>query len=140
MKAKFNPNTKRKFTTSHRREKGGLYREYAALVPSQYRPNEMQAVVSLRLYWPGQTTCYACLWVTHKKSVLPDGGTCVNGSGSAGGYGYCKASAAAAEAIRNAGFELESSIAGVGETAIRDAVLAVAKAAGWKAKLHEAHA
>lgn len=101
----------------------------------------MQAVVTLRLYWPGQTTCYACLWVTHKEAVCDDGGTCVNGSGSAGGYGYCKASAAAGEAIRNAGFKLEKSISGVGESAIREAILAVAKAAGWpSAKLHTAHA
>lgn len=141
MKAKFYKNVKRKFCASHRKEKGGFYQEYAALIPSKWSKQEFQAVVTVRLYWPGQTTCYACAFVTHKKAVLEDGGTCVSGSGSAGGYGYDKPSAAAGEALRNAGFALEKSISGVGESAIREAVLAVAKAAGWpNAKLHTAHA
>lgn len=140
MKAKFNAKAKRSFTTAHRKEKSGFFKEYAMLVPSRWSKQELQAVVTLRLYWPGQTTCYACLWV-HKNAVIADGGTCVNGSGTAGGYGYDKASAAAGEAIRNAGFTLEKSISGVGESAIREALLAVAKAAGWpSAKLHVAHA
>lgn len=141
MKAKFDKNAPRKFTTSHRKEKGGFYKEYSALVASKWSKQDLQAVVTLRLYWPGQTTCYACAWVILKNTVLEHGGTCVNGSGSAGGFGYDKPSAAADEAIRNAGFTLEKSISGVGDSAIREAVLAVAKAAGWpNAKLHTAHA
>ena len=141
MKAKFNPKAKRKFNLSFRKERSGLFREYAALVPSTYRKQDMHAIVTIRLYWPGNVTCYACAWIAHKKSVLPDGGTCVNGSGSAGGYGYDKPSAAVGEALRNAGFELSECISGRGESAIIEAALAVAKAAGWpKARLHIAHA
>jgi hypothetical protein len=64
-----------------------------------------------------------------------------NGSGSAGGYGYHRPSAAAQEAIENAGFTLANRIDGVGESAMREAVLAIAAALGYPgAFLHTAHA
>lgn len=145
MTATFNPSAKRKFTTSHRKEKGGFLKEYAALVPSTYAPNEMHAVVTIRIYWPGDVTCYACAWMQHRepfgKSADGYNETHVNGSGSAGGYGYCKQSAAAGEAIANAGFELSESISGRGESAIKSAVLAIASTCGWpEARIHVSHA
>lgn len=137
MKATFSTR-KNKYTSSHRKEKGGFFKEYAALVPSDR--DEMRAVVTLRLYWPGQVTCYACLWVTQAtEGGLP--GLCFNGSGSAAGNGYDKPSAAAGEAIRNAGFDLSEDIGGRGESSIKEAVKAMAEALGWPgAKLHVAHA
>ena len=63
------------------------------------------------------------------------------GSGSAGGYGYHRASAAAGEAITNAGFKLSESINGAGDTAIEDALCAIAQIQGYrKAILVESHA
>lgn len=133
MKATFDPTAKTKWTTSHRRENSGLHREYSMLIPSRYLEGEANSVVTLRLYWPG-TVCYACLWVWSEKITT-------KGSGSAGGYGYCKASSSAGEAIANAGFTLEKSIRGVGESAIREALRAIAVEIGHpEALLHEAHA
>lgn len=124
---------KTKFTTSHRKEKGGFHAEYSALVQSPYHPAELQAVVTLRLYWPA-STCYACLWINAELVHA-------SGSGQAGGAGYCKASAAAGEAIRNAGFDLSEYIHGRGTSLIGEAVLALAAAVGHpEAKLHAAHA
>lgn len=127
------------YRQSHRKENGGFSYEFAALVmePSSSRIVEMKAVVTLRLYWSGTgTTCSACIWTHGGRSD-----TYRNGSGQAGGGGYCKKSAAAGEAIRNAGFELSEDIHGRGEDCIRRAVIAVAAAIGYpEAKLHIAHA
>lgn len=62
---------------------------------------------------------YCNLWVN---------GECRSGSGSAGGGGYDKFSAALAEAYRNAGITLDTNIAGVGDSAIRKSMLAVGAA------------
>jgi hypothetical protein len=133
--ATFNPTAKTKFSTSHRKEKGGFHAEYAAIVPDDYEHNtsKCKSPVTIRLYWPG-SVCYACIWVNGEAIHT-------SGSGSAGGGGYCKASAAAGEAIRNAGFTLQSRIDGVGTNAIEQAVLAIAAAVGYpEAMLHTSHA
>lgn len=65
------------------------------------------------------------------------------GSARVGGYGYHKASAAAHNAIKCSSIDLDESISGVGESAIRDAVEAVARALYPEAKnitVHVAHA
>ena len=103
------------------------------VITSKYRPGEAHSVVTLRLYWPA-STCYACLWVNSDPVHT-------QGSGKAGGYGYCKASSAAGQAIRNAGFTLDREIDGVGIDAIREAMKAIAVELGHpEALLHEAHA
>lgn len=133
MKATFDPTAKTSYTTSHRRESGGLHHEFSMLIPSKYRPCEAQSVATLRLYWPG-TVCYACLWVNSDPVHT-------QGSGKAGGGGYCKASSAAGQAIRNAGFQLDHDIDGVGIDAIRTAMRAIAEELGHpEALLHESHA
>jgi hypothetical protein len=133
MKATYDPTAKTSYTTSHRRESAGLHQEFSMLIPSQYRPGEAQSIVTLRVYWPG-SVCYACLWVNADPVHT-------QGSGKAGGYGYCKASSAAGQAIRNAGFQLEHDIDGVGLNAIRDAMKALAVELGHpEALLHEAYA
>lgn len=66
-------------------------------------------------------TPYACFWAYCPS----ENGMWNNGSGTAGGGGYHKASAAAGKAIRSAGFSLSEDIDGRGDGAIRDAVLAV---------------
>lgn len=49
------------------------------------------------------------------------------GYGSAGGYGYCKRSSSMSHALEWAGIKLEKSINGVGESAMQEALEAIAK-------------
>jgi hypothetical protein len=114
---------------SNRKENAGLWREYALLSPA-----DGKAVVTLRIYWPG-TVAYACVWIHGGDSAY------ARGAGRAGGGGYCKASAAAGEALRDAGVTLESDIDGRGLEAISGAVRALGVKLGVAgAILHVAHA
>ncbi|MDK3074095.1 hypothetical protein QO034_13315 [Sedimentitalea sp. JM2-8] len=88
--------------------------------------NTGREIVIVRTYWPG-STCYACVW-THDP--LGYGG----GGGRAGGGGYCKQSAAVADALGAAGFKFDSAIAGVGMTAIDDALKAIAHHVGLRSR------
>lgn len=91
--------------------------EYALL----YTHNgQIKEALILRIYGtPAKNT--ACLWVNlHEKNIH------ASGSFSATGYGYHRPSEAAHVAFKNAGFEFEKSIAGRGESAIRDLIYAVA--------------
>lgn len=106
--------------SSHRKENHGLHKAYAAVVPSNGRARK---VVDLRIYWP-RDTAYACLWMGNDTFHSA-------GSGKAGGYGYCKESAAAAEAMSKAGVKLSKYIAGAGTDAVETAVLAIATALGY---------
>lgn len=102
------------------------------LKPSHRKENHFQEeitvfdgkkeVVNLRIYGTGARN-YACVWVKSPAHV-------VNGSGWAGGYGYHRPSAAAEEAFRAAGFTFDEHFGGCGESAMQDAAIAVAKAAG----------
>lgn len=133
MKATYDPTAKTHFNGSHRKE-NSLHKQFAVVIPSAYDPRDAHAIIDLRLYWPG-TVCYAALWVNTPNGIH------TQGTGKAGGGGYCKASSAAGQAIRNAGFTLEKRIDGVGESAIREALLAMADALGYPdAMLHVAHA
>lgn len=83
--------------------------------------------VTLRIYRPHNgSTAIACVWIN-----AGDAYGC--GSGSAGGYGYHKSSAAAQDAFSNAGVEFDAGIAGVGDSAIRSAILAVCARLGFHA-------
>lgn len=62
---------------------------------------------------------YACLWI-----IAP--GFYASGSGMAGGYGYHRPSAAAQEAFTRAGVQLAEPIDGRGDSAIEDALKALA--------------
>jgi len=84
--------------------------------------------VTLRLFMGRSnqaSVVYACIWCN-----TPD--RWFSGKGNAGGYGYCKQSAAADSAIRDAGIVLEKSIAGVGESAIREALAAITRKLGYR--------
>jgi hypothetical protein len=98
-------------------------------------------LVTLRLYCGrsrSSSTVYSALWV--------HGDQWTTGKGSAGGYGYCKYSQAAAGAIESAGIKLYGKaysstgevdfskpcdIGGVGESAIESALLAIGQALGY---------
>jgi hypothetical protein len=148
MKATYNPATPTKFNRNHRREKNGFHKEFSIITPHADCPGgpRAYAIATLRIYWPG-TVCYACLWVHVPGTRHPfdtpqiQEGVHTSGSGSAGGYGYCKMSSAAGEAIANAGFTLSQSINGRGESAVCEAMHALAAELGHPdALLHIAHA
>lgn len=135
MKATYNKNAKTKFTTFHRKENKCYFDSYTALVPyfNKYTNREdLKAIVELRLYGTGNSNT-AAIWINDTEIHT-------SGTGSAGGYGYHRPSAAAAEAITNAGFELDNPIAGRGDSAIEEAVMAIAESLGYKnASIFHAH-
>ena len=87
----------------------------------------LKNIITARCYMgrsASASTVYASIWVhstDHQTS----------GTGKAGGYGYHKESAAIAEAIKSAGIELDKDIAGAGESAIEQALGAIAYALGY---------
>ena len=126
--------TRKQHYISSFRKENNFHKSFSALIPAEYG-QEMKAVVELRIYWPG-SVAYAALWTF--PAVTEESAR--SGTGKAGGGGYCKLSAAAGTAIQNAGIDLASDIHGRGESAVRDAVLAIAAAIGFpEARLFVAH-
>jgi hypothetical protein len=74
-------------------------------------------------------TIHCCIWVFGKDhSVVGHR----SGSGKAGGYGYCKSSAAFAEALENAGFRTPfDSISGRGMYVVEDAIKGIGILLGY---------
>jgi hypothetical protein len=96
-------------------------------IPSPTNPHGFIAIADIRLYMGRSrtaSTVYAIAWINtpHHKYGL--------GVGQAGGWGYDKNSAAIDSALSDAGVELTRSIAGVGESAVREALHAIAVAIG----------
>ena len=82
--------------------------------------SDIHELATLRIYRGrsrNASRVYASLWLTY--------GNYNSGTGWAGGYGYHKASAAAAEAIRSAGIKLDKDIGGTGDRATEDAMHAI---------------
>lgn len=132
MKAKFNPAAKTEFTTSHRSEGKCFFKSITviSLADKPWRDGAMPERITARIYGTGKQNT-ACLWINSTTKKFPEG-VHVYGSGKAGGYGYHRPSAALGEAIRNAGFTLSESISGRGESAMREALMTMAKALGVK--------
>jgi len=84
--------------------------------------------------WMGRSNSasvvYASIWVHSRHKGID-----VSGHGSAGGYGYHKESAALMDAITSAGIKLDKNIDGVGDNAMKDAVEAIAHAAGFTGQI-----
>lgn len=95
---------------------------------------ELQDIATLRIYQGRGTTVRACFWLHFAEYR--------SGRGLAGGYGYDKVSAAAQDALTNAGIQLwgspyagreaisfkrRASISGVGDSAIEAALIAIGK-------------
>lgn len=97
-------------------------------------------------FWMGRSSkssvVYCSVWI-----YSPNHGPSYSGRGEAGGYGYHKASGALQEAFRAAGVVLWdkdekepigqrlANIAGAGDSAMHEVLLAVARAAGWRGAL-----
>ena len=94
---------------------------------------ELREVVTARWYmgrsWKSSTV-HCTVWILSGKN---------SGSGKARGHGYDKQSAAFAEACESAGISLSQDIAGVGESAIREAILAIGRALGYSGGLIVTH-
>jgi len=89
-------------------------------------------VITLRLYMgraSSSSVVYACLWVHGRNDFY------LSGKGKAGGYGYCKSSAAAGNAIKSAGIVLSEDVNGRGMGAVEAALELIAKKAGYSGKL-----
>ena len=81
-------------------------------------------VVAMRLYASTRAArIHACTW------IHPADGASRRGHGYAGGGGYCRRSAAGAEALEAAGVELTEDVAGRGTFVLCVALLATAAAA-----------
>jgi len=95
-----------------------------------------KTIIDVRVYRgrsASATTIYALAWI---RSVEKWG----EGEGRAAGGGYHKASAAIDEALSSAGVKLEHSIAGVGESAVIEALHALASHLGVaKARVVESY-
>ena len=128
-------------TNRNMHRKDSLHQEIAILDPSNGR-----AIVTCRTYIPG-TVAYVLLWISGN-------GVYARGTGKAGGYGYHKPSAALDSAIGDAGITLHGDvyggkrtdkrarISGVGDSAMVEALEAIARAVTGKRKFitHKAHA
>lgn len=82
---------------------------------------KIKHLATLRIYGT-KAQNYAAIWIHDSKTNIWTSGT-----GSAGGYGYHRPSAAAAEAIKSAGVKLSHSISGRGDRATEEALLSIGK-------------
>ena len=90
--------------------------------------DELKEIITVRCYMgrsTGASAVYAAIWVNTREYYS-------SGKGKAGGYGYHKASAAIADAICSAGITLDTNISGVGDSAIKEALSAIANALGFE--------
>lgn len=91
--------------------------------------------ISVRFYMGrsrNASTVYCSVWI-HGRNY--DSGPYVSGYGSAGGYGYCKSSAAFEAALTDAGVELSQPIGGHGMSAVRGALEAITRKLGYRGKM-----
>lgn len=121
---------------SANRKENAFCKQYAVYALDQLDYNgEPTELVCLRIY-STDSRAYACIWV-HGRTTNQYG----HGGGHAGGYGYHRASAAAQEAIKDAGITLSESIDGRGDESMKEAIRAIAEAAGsQKYFIGDAHA
>jgi hypothetical protein len=108
------------FIPSHRKE-NHFNNEYMAICP-----NTGQKIVTLKTYRTNARN-YAAVWFGGEINGAYHSN---QGTGFAGGYGYCRESAAAGSAIQSAHVSLWNDIDGRGTDCIRGAVLAIAAAYG----------
>lgn len=106
-----------KFNPNYRKEDHYLYEIAIMAVMENYT---VKNPVTIRIYGTNSRN-YSAIWANGN-------GIYKSGTGTAGGYGYHRPSAAAAEAIQNAGITLSEDINGRGDSAIREAAEAIARA------------
>ncbi len=102
---------------NHRKEKHYMESLLGVVVDD----GQLKEVVDLRVYGTNAMN-YVCVWINDSKHNIH-----ATGSGSAGGYGYHRPSAAASEAFAKAGVEFTDELAGRGDTIMESAVEAVVR-------------
>jgi hypothetical protein len=95
---------------------------------------DFETPVTVRFYTVNGGVWYCCAWIRGEDIY-------VHAQGKAGGYGYHKPSAAFADAMRSAGIRFDSGISGRRDSAINEAVEALARKVTGKRKffLHYSH-
>lgn len=126
MKATKN-NQSKGINTNHRRQ-ADFAGEYLFIARVG---DKLKDVIRCRLY-STKVRWYCCIWIQTETDY-------VSGSGYAGGYGYHKPSAAVSDAIQAAGYELSEDIDGRGDSAIEQAIQALAELHGYTGQLFYAH-
>ncbi len=115
----------------------GFYKEITVIDPDSAVNDVLGrsngSICIFRFYW-GSSVCHCIAWFHGKKHHG-------SGYGNAGGYGYCKESAAMDDAIRNAGIKLDTHFGGMGEQSMRQAAILIGRKLSGKRKLilHTAH-
>lgn len=112
----FNPTESHRNIHSYRREKS---------FDSQLSLIDLDAgreIACVRFYWPRETV-YCIVWIFSDKPA--------SGYGKAGGGGYHKRSAAMGEALTRAGVTLSKPIDWRGDSAMDDALIALARHMGF---------
>lgn len=107
-----------------------LVHAMSLIVSTSKGPRE---VVTAR-WWMGRSSqaseVHCSIWVHGHLG----NGTWTSGRGTAGGYGYCKKSAAFSDAVSSANIKLATYVNGVGIPAVREALEAIAKALGFRGR------
>ena len=129
MKTKAQKVVEIKEQTNGRQFDKPLHSTFTAIVraPRSYDNTGLANAITLRVYHSQRgSSFYASVWLafTDKRTGAR---VYASGCGSAGGYGYCKLSAACADALSSAGVKLSQNIAGAGERAVEDALRAICK-------------
>lgn len=99
---------------------------YTFVVVAHHK-GDLKEVLACRCYMGrsrNAETVYASIWTFGPKWL--------SGTGKAGGWGYCKTSAAINEAIRSAGIKLDKGIHGAGIERAMEAMTAIARALGFR--------
>lgn len=97
------------------------------LVAFDRNENELRQVIDVRWYMGRSSKAsvvYCSFWIRGN-------GRWITGYGKAGGYGYCKQSAAFADALTSAGIETWGHVHGAGDSAIIKAMHDIANVLGY---------
>lgn len=100
---------------------------FLAVIAPNARPREQQ-VVTARIWksrGKGASASYASVWISAPKHFR-------SGHAKATGWGYDRVSSALDGALQSAGVILDEPLAGLGEPAMREALLAVGRALGYR--------
>lgn len=116
---------------SHRKENAFMY-EFSVIAKTE---TGYKTPLIVRVYGTNSAN-YVCLWSCNIKD-----GVYFSGSARSTGFGFHRPSEAFAIALKSAGIELDTEIAGRGDDAMKDAIQAICEYYGYSDfYIHKAHA
>ncbi len=135
MNAKHHPNQAKPFRIRHRRERAFNFEQYVVFDRADDKAfdtpdRRVVSLIELRIYG-SKASNSCCVWVNAPAMQMH-----LSSSGEARGYGYDRASAAAENALLNAGFTFDRHWGGSGPEHVAEALLAIATLFGAKAPAH----